>query len=102
DFRLIFTHQVFFAFVFGLHTGEEDLMRENQSEINAIAATLDKHRQEISNNNLQSVDYQQMLMNRESQLEEVGQQADAVSFLASNYQRIKQYREYALNTAVAP
>lgn len=82
--------------------GEEDLMRENQSEIDAIAATLDKHRQEISNNDLQLVDYQQMLMNREAQLEEVVQQAEAVSYLAKNYQRMQQYREYALNTVVAP
>ncbi|MFK7925234.1 MAG: hypothetical protein AB8H47_24985 [Bacteroidia bacterium] len=81
---------------------EEDLIREDQSEINAIAATLDKHRQEISNNDLQAIDYQQMLMDRESDLQDVVAQVEAISFLTSNMQRIQQYRSYTLNTVVAP
>ncbi|MEL6650070.1 MAG: hypothetical protein AAFQ87_04610 [Bacteroidota bacterium] len=112
--RLLQTHQQLAEEVLDLGTeseliagmedteeGEAEILRQNEYEIAALTRNLRQNRSEISRNDRRIVSHSETLMEKEGELVLVEQQADAVSFLTSNFQRFQQTRTYALNTAIA-
>ncbi|MEL6590890.1 MAG: hypothetical protein AAFQ68_12450, partial [Bacteroidota bacterium] len=112
--RLLQTHQQLAEEVLDLGTeseliagmedteeGEAEILRQNEYEIAALTRNLRQNRSEISRNDRRIVSHSETLMEKEGELVLVEQQADAVSFLTSNFQRLQQTRTYALNTAIA-